>query len=311
MLYLQSSKGLPSAKGFVLSSVVPILSRVLSSPCSSLSALEKPLISLAGQLRLRHGIVLVLLLFAETTALAQAPVLPPDPYRFVLWTGGDVKALANGALSPRVLYAAASMGGVVLLLSGQDADLTEGAVDLVEGTDSRVRKTLNEIGNVKAVRPMALILFLGSLTSRSRRLQDATFTSLEAIVISNLISNVLKSIVGRARPSQGQGATHFQPFSGDTSFPSGHATTVFAFTTPWLLYYGNVPTIGLFMMGAGTALVRMADNVHWFTDVLVGSAIGFTTAYGLTRRHQREGLGVSITPVVSTEQAGVSLRVVF
>ena len=268
-------------------------------PSSSSSTLEKLFISLA------------LLLFIGTTALAQAPDLPPDPYRFVVWTGGDVKGIARGAVSPRALYAAASMGGVLFLLSGQDPELTEGAIELAEDMDPRLRKTLNEIGNVKAVRPMALLMFLGSLTSRSRRLQDATFTSLEAIVISNLITNALKGIVGRARPARELGARHFSPFSGDRSFPSGHATTVFAFTTPWLLYYGNVPTIVLFVMGAGTAFVRMADNLHWFTDVLVGSAIGFTTGYGLTRRHQRESVGVTITPVVSAEQAGVSLRVVF
>ncbi len=274
--------------------------------------MENSCISLAGKLRgaIRRGVGLVFLLFVgTTTAWAQTPDLPPDPYRFVLWTGGDAKASVNGLFSPRALYAAVGIGGVLLLLSSQDPALTEGAVELAEGLGPRLRKTLNEIGNVKAVRPMAFIMFLGSLTSRSRRLQDAAFTSLEAIILANLITNVLKSVVGRARPSQELGARHFQPFSGDRSFPSGHATTVFAFTTPWLLYYGNVPTIGLFVLGAGTAFVRMADNFHWFTDVLVGSAIGFTTAYGLTRRHQREGSRVSITPVVSTEQSGVMVRV--
>lgn len=259
----------------------------------------------------KTALSLVLLFWAGSTALAQAPDLPPDPYRFVLWAGGDVRGIARGAVSPRALYAAASMGGVLLLLSGQDPELTERAIELADGMEPRLRKTLNEIGNVKAVRPMALLMFLGSLTSRSRRLQDAAFTSLEAIVISNLITNLLKSVVGRARPGQELGARHFEPFSGDRSFPSGHATTVFAFTTPWLLYYRSIPTIILFTMGAGTAFVRMADNLHWFTDVLVGSAIGFTTAYGLTRRHQRESIGVTITPVVGAGQTGISLRVVF
>lgn len=276
--------------------------------------MEPSCISLAGKRRgpIRSGLVLVFLLFAGTMpASAQAPELPPDPFRFVLWTGGDVKAFADGLLSRRALYAAAGMGGVVLLLSGQDSELTEGAMELADGADSRVRRTLNEIGNVKAVRPMALLMFLGSLTSRSGRLQDAAFTSLEAIIFANLITNGLKGIAGRARPLQEQGATHFRPLSGNTSFPSGHATTVFAFTTPWLLYYSNVPTIGLFVLGAGTAFIRMADNVHWFTDVLVGGAIGFTTAYGLTRRHQRDGGRISVTPVVSAEQPGLMMRVAF
>ncbi len=242
------------------------------------------------------------------TARAQTPAASPDPYRFVQWTGQDATAFVRGLPSRYTLYAAAGMGGLVLLLSGQDPALTRGAVDLAEGTYPPLRRAINEVGNVKAVQPMALMLFLGSLLSDDSRLQDAAFTSLEAIILSNLITNTLKAVAGRARPYQELGAAHFRPLSSNTSFPSGHATTVFAFTTPWLLYYGNVPTVGLFVLGAGTAFTRLADNAHWFTDVLVGTAIGFTTAYWLTRRHQR-GSGVTLTPVLSTEQTGLSLRI--
>ncbi len=243
------------------------------------------------------------------TATAQAPEPSPDPIRFVWWTGGDVKAFGRGVFSMRTLYVAAGVGGTVFLLSGQDADLTQGAIDLAEGAGRRPRRILNEIGNVDAVRPMALIFFLGSLTSGNKKLQDAAFTSLEAIVISNLITNSLKALVGRARPFQNEGASSFKPFSGNTSFPSGHATTVFAFTTPWLLYYRNAPTIALFALGAGTAFTRMADNVHWFTDVLVGTAVGFTTGYWLTKRHQRDDARITVTPVVADGQGGLFVRV--
>jgi len=253
--------------------------------------------------------LLVLLLVAPGPAVAQVIEPSPDPYRFIEWTGGDAKDLGRKVLSTHSLYAAAGMGGVLVLLSAQDPELTKGAVDLAQGTDAWVLRTLNEVGNVRAVRPMALLLFLGSLTSRSRRFQDAAFTSLEAILFSNLITDALKSLTGRARPFQEQGPTRFRPLSGNTSFPSGHATTVFAFTTPWLLYYGNVPTTLLFILGGGTAFTRMADNFHWFTDVLVGSAVGFTTGYWLTRRHQRESPRIMATPVVGAGQVGFSMRV--
>ncbi len=253
--------------------------------------------------------LLLLLLAAAPAALAQAPASSPDPFRFVLWTGQDATAFVKGLPSPYTLYAAAGMGGVLLLFSPREAGLTERAIELSEGTYRPARKIANEIGNVKAVRPMALMLFLGSLLSDDERLQDAAFTSLEAIVFSNLVTNTLKGVVGRARPFQEQGTTHFRPFSGNTSFPSGHATTVFAFTTPWLLYYANVPAYGLFLLGAGTAFTRMADNAHWFSDVLVGAAIGFTTGYWLTRRHLHGGSRISVTPVLSAEQPGLSLRI--
>lgn len=257
-----------------------------------------------------HGVALLMVLFVGVeVAAAQSAAASLDPYRFIEWTIGDARAVGHSVLSPRPLYAVAGMGGVLLLLHNQDPELTKGAVELAEGTDARLRRVMNEVGNVKAVRPLALMLFLGSLTSHSRRLQDASFTSLEAIVLSNLMTNTLKTIVGRARPFQDEGATQFQPFGGDKSFPSGHATTVFAFTTPWLLYYRNVPSAILFVLGIGTSFIRMADRAHWFTDVLVGGAIGFTTGFVLTRRHQHASSRFLISPIVSAEQGGVALKV--
>lgn len=231
-----------------------------------------------------------------------------DPIRFLRWTVDDAKALGRSVVSPRSLPVAAGLGGSVLLLSQWDQDLTEGAIDRAMDLGSRPRRILNEVGNVHIVRPMALIFFLGTLASGDERLQDAAFTSLEAIVVANLLTNVLKAITGRARPSHGLGAKSFRPFSGRTSFPSGHATTVFAFTTPWLLYYGNLPSIALFAVGAGTAFVRMVENFHWFSDVLAGAAIGFGAGYLLSRRHQGKRAWFDLRPIFSVGEAGLSLR---
>lgn len=248
-------------------------------------------------------------LATEQTARAQYAGDPSDPYRFIAWTVGDGRAFGGHVASRKALYAAAGLGGLVVVLSGQDEPLTDGAADLAEHTYPPVRRIANEIGNVKVVQPMALMLFLGSLTSERTRFQDAAFTSLEAIILANFISDALKGLVGRARPYQQVGAHHFRPLSGNTSFPSGHATTVFAFTTPWLFYYHDYRTIGIFLMGAGTAFTRMIEKQHWFTDVVAGTAIGFTTGYWLTRRHQGRAGGLEVTPVIARGGAGIHMRI--
>jgi undecaprenyl-diphosphatase len=119
----------------------------------------------------------------------------------------------------------------------------------------------------------------------------------------------LKSAFGRARPFQNQGALEFRPFSGNTSFPSGHSTTAFAFITPWLLYYPNAFTPGLLVLGAGTAFTRLLTDNHWFTDIVAGSAIGFATAYVLTNRHRREDQRVMVAPSLGLEHVGVTVAV--
>ncbi len=83
-------------------------------------------------------------------------------------------------------------------------------------------------------------------------------------------STVLKYAVREPRPAGGD----------RTSFPSGHTTAAFAFSTfvagrHGLFPYG-VPTIGISML---TAFSRINDNRHFTHDVVAGATIG--TAYGL------------------------------
>ncbi|WP_457654329.1 phosphatase PAP2 family protein [Rhodocaloribacter sp.] len=227
-----------------------------------------------------------------------------DPFRFFTWPVEDAGALAGGVFSSRGLYVLGA-GGALVLASRYDETLTEKAAGMAEGSVLRV---VEEFGNVKAVQPMALVLFMGSLMSGDERFQDAAFTSLEAVVFANLITNTLKGAFGRARPRQNQGSGDFRPFSGNTSFPSGHAATVFALVTPWLVYYPHWTTAGLVVLAGGTAFSRMATRAHWFTDVVGGAAVGFLTGYGLSRRHLHTG-GVRVTPRFGYRSAGV--RVAF
>ena len=263
--------------------------------------------------RARHaptfGVLLVLAFLAPSAVQAQEPEPSSDPFRFVVWVGEDARAFVRAVPTRRTLYLAAGTAGTLLLLSNIDDTLTDGAIDLADGTGSTTRRFTNEIGNIKTVRPAAVMIFLGSFLSNNTRFQDAAFTSLEAIILANLITNTLKSTIGRVRPIDGGGPQDFRPLSNNRSFPSGHATTVFAFTTPWMLYYRNAPTYVLFSLGAGTVLTRMIDRAHWFSDVLVGTGIGITTGLLLTRRHRRLQRGIMLEPTVAAGNPGLRLRI--
>lgn len=230
-----------------------------------------------------------------------------DPYRFLKWPAEDALAIA-GSLGSEESMVVAGTGALLLLAARHDAQITEDLSNVNHRSDFLVR-LVEEIGNVRSVRPLAGVVFLGSLMTDDAHFQDAAFTSLEAIILANLVTSGLKSAFGRARPSQSQGALVFKPFSGNTSFPSGHATTAFAFVTPWLLYYPNAFTPGLLVLGAGTAFTRMLTHNHWFTDIVAGGAIGFSTAYLLTRRHRDYEQRVRIAPSLGLEQMGVTVTV--
>lgn len=230
-----------------------------------------------------------------------------DPARFLSWVVSDGEALLEGAASPRALYVVGA-GGMLFTAARGDQLITDKAGETPLAGVQPAIFIFNEIGNSKAIQPLAVGIFLGSLLTDDTRFQDAAFTSLEAVVLANGLTNALKLVVGRARPFQDEGPLHFAPFSGNTSFPSGHATTAFAVVTPWLLYYPNYLTPGLLILGATTAFSRLATDMHWFTDVLAGSAVGFGTAYWLSRRHQPEGGDLVVVPVLSLNKVGVVLR---
>jgi len=249
------------------------------------------------------SLALALVAVMATAPAGAQPRRSADPLRFLIWPVGDARALAGNLVSSQSLYALGA-GAALVWASRYDETLTDKASDLA---DTPVLRVVEEFGNVKAVQPMAVVLFVGSLMSGDARFQDAAFTSLEAVVFANLITNGLKGAFGRARPRQNHGSGAFRPFSGDTSFPSGHATTVFALVTPWLFYYPHWTTAGLVVLAAGTAFSRMATRAHWFTDVVAGAAVGFLTGYGLSRRHLRTG-GLRIAPQLGYRSAGVRVR---
>jgi hypothetical protein len=69
----------------------------------------------------------------------------------------------------------------------------------------------------------------GGLLSHNQRLLDTGRDAVEAeFLAAGIATPVLKFAVGRVRPSDGSDANEFKPLSGNSSFPSGHATEAFA-----------------------------------------------------------------------------------
>ena len=203
-----------------------------------------------------------------------------DPLRFAVWLVQDLRAVPS-ALSPAVLApVGVGLAGVVGL-SAVDAPL---AADLQRRELWRV---VEELGDANAMRPAAIMVFVGSLLQDDHRVQDAAFTGLESLVMANMLTNVLKAIHGRSRPWQEEGAGHWKPFSGRTSFPSGHATTAFALMTPWVVYFRHPVAWAGMGLAAATSISRVTLRYHWPSDVLAGALIGSGVSWWLATRHLR------------------------
>ena len=230
-----------------------------------------------------------------------------DPLRFVHWLSSDARAIPTALVRTPPLRLGTA-GLVIATTSAWDATLSREARSL--GAEEFFRAA-EEFGDADAMRPLAFVIFVGTLFEGSTRAQDAAFTSLEALALANLGTNVLKVAIGRARPFKDMGADSFEPFSGNSSFPSGHATTVFAGVMPWVFYY---PEPSMWILG-GLALATTSSRIvlafHWPSDVLAGAFMGTTTAWWLSRRHgarHTESDGPSFEPITSAQTLGFRVR---
>ncbi len=105
-----------------------------------------------------------------------------------------------------------------------------------------------------------------------------------SIIASGIITPSLKFIAGRSRPGKDKGAHDFHPFSGNASFPSGHATQAFAVASviadhydPWYVKAGAYGVASL------VGYARVERNAHWASDVLAGALIGTIVGKTITK----------------------------
>lgn len=114
--------------------------------------------------------------------------------------------------------------------------------------------------------------------------------------------------------------TEARPDGTEKTFSSGHTATAFFGAT--LLaheYRDSYPELVIagYTLAAATGAIRIANNKHWVTDVLMGSAIGIASAelayliYPKVR-HQWQKLNYfTMTPQITSSYYGASMTVGF
>jgi membrane-associated phospholipid phosphatase len=114
-----------------------------------------------------------------------------------------------------------------------------------------------------------------------------------AVALSGVIINLIKPLVGRLRPKLLFEANlyGFDPFRIGyeyNSFPSGHATTVFALAAALTLFF---PRWRLSLMGfaAVVGLSRIIVGAHYLSDVMAGAYVGIMTVFLLVLLCRRRG----------------------
>ncbi|MBM4194086.1 MAG: phosphatase PAP2 family protein [Gemmatimonadetes bacterium] len=187
-----------------------------------------------------------------------------------------------------VLSAGAGASAIAMVF---DESITrEARASLTNGGFRRSALDLGrQFGSPGALAAGAAMYGVGKLADRPV-LASSGRRALEAIALSGVVTGGIKAVAGRARPSASPDRPHSYSFmrglrdgSEYQSFPSGHATSAFAFASAvsgaWTRHGKRprwvAPT--LYGLAALTAASRVYDHRHWASDVILGGAIGIAS----------------------------------
>ncbi len=120
----------------------------------------------------------------------------------------------------------------------------------------------------------------------------------KATLYSGLLADIIKPIVNEKRPN-----------GGNSSFPSGHTTTAFAFAAFVASEHSLSFGLPAYAMATYVGICRMQDHYHYFLDVLAGATIGISYGIALAQNSKSGGSGPSAFIVTPTEELkGLSFK---
>jgi membrane-associated phospholipid phosphatase len=150
-------------------------------------------------------------------------------------------------------------------------------------------KRFDNISNYGAIAFGGLVggsYVLGKLNHNSY-MADTAWLAGEAGLNGFITSYALKSILGRQRPTEGNGQGDF--FSGGQSFPSEHAMAAWSVATVYSARYpGTLTKLAMFGGASLITTSRVIGQKHFASDAFVGSALGYYFGRQALQRYQRE-----------------------
>jgi len=133
-------------------------------------------------------------------------------------------------------------------------------------------------------------LYGTGLVIRDAWVRETAVLAGTAILVSTVVTRVIKPVVGRARPYVNAGNGTFHMFTlqdSYSSFPSGHTVAAFSLSSVLAARIDHpLATIGLYGLACLTALSRVYTDEHWFSDVVFGGIFASVVGRSLVVWHE-------------------------
>jgi hypothetical protein len=132
------------------------------------------------------------------------------------------------------------------------------------------------------------------VSPRTNKWSHMGFDLLRAQIVAQTVVQATKFAVRRDRPT-----------GVCCSFPSGHAAAAWAAAAVVERHFGYRMALPTIAIASYVATSRLHDNVHFLSDVLMGSSIGLATGWTVVGRHGRSEYALNPVPI----RGGLALQI--
>lgn len=123
------------------------------------------------------------------------------------------------------------------------------------------------------------LMYLGGFLIGNKDIEETGGMLSQALFVTGVYTVAMKVILGRSRPFENEGTLSVEGFKwhySDNSLPSGHTSTAFTISTILAKKIDNTyASILLYGLAGATAFQRVYSDKHWFSDTVLGAALGY------------------------------------
>jgi membrane-associated phospholipid phosphatase len=245
---------------------------------------------------------------AAPDAAAAAPRTGPEgwisvDYARLLWD--DTKETATGPLhwdADEWRNFGLITGGLAISIAVLDKPIRDAAQRSRSSSTDDFFHNIEKFGTKQYGLPVLIGFYAVGVAADDYNAKTVALDGFSASVISSLTTSIIKGIAGRARPNTGLGPHHWNPFGGDQSFPSGHATGAFAFASAIAGHYDSpwVATTA-YTIASLVGVARIEQDAHWASDVVAGALIGGLIGHHLVEFNKTWRENHDLAPEIGTD----------
>ena len=206
------------------------------------------------------------------------------------WDSGDWRNL--GLIS----------GGLAITVAFIDKPIRDAAQRSRSSAADNFFSNIQKFGTKQYGLPVLAGFYVVGLAADDYNAKTVALDGFSASVITALATSIVKGVAGRARPNTGLGPHHWDPFGGDQSFPSGHATGAFAFASVIAAHYDNAwVATASYTIASLVGVARIEQDAHWTSDVIAGGLIGGLIGHHLVEFNRTWRENNELAPQIGTD----------